>query len=365
MGQKRGRAADTFEIWGTIMGSKLLRILKKNLLAILTISISVGVLLYFLFTTDGITSLAHIASSARPEWLLVTLGAMVGGWLLETYVLDVLCKHLYPKWRFFQSFHVAMTGLLYSALTPFATGGQPMQMYSMNKMGMDTGKAGSIVAMKTLVYQAIMVVYAMVMVILRLGYFQRNVSNFSFVTVIGLVTNGAFILGITLFMLSKKSTDRFLRFALRTLYRFHLCRHPVARYKRIHGQMAMFHDSAKTMGTSLSVYLRAGFFTVVQITLAGLIPYFIYRSFNLPVNADATVLTMLAAQIFVTMVSAFIPLPGSSGGAEGSFYLFFGAFFGPTIIPAILLWRLVTYYANILFGCLTNVLGRAAGMERK
>lgn len=74
---------------------------------------------------------------------------------------------------------------------------------------------------------------------------------------------------------------------------------------------------------------------------------------------------MLAAQTFVTMVSAFVPLPGSSGGAEGSFYLFFGSFFGATIIPAILLWRLVTYYANILFGCLTNVVGRALGIEGK
>ena len=131
--------------------------------------------------------------------------------------------------------------------------------------------------------------------------------------------------------------DSFLRFLLRNLYRFRLCRHPVAVYKKIHGQMKMFHDSAKIMGTSVKVYVKTIFFTIVQITLAGLIPYFIYRCFNLPLNPDATVFTMLAAQTFVTMVSAFVPLPGSSGGAEGSFYLFFGPFFGATIIPAILL----------------------------
>ena len=340
------------------MGHKLLEVLKKNLFVIITIVISAGFLLYFLFTTDGITSLGQIASSIRVEWLLVVLGAMAGGWVLETYVLNVFCKHLYPNWRYGQSFHVAMVGLLYSALTPFATGGQPMQMYSMNKMGMDTGKAGSIVAMKTLTYQAIMVIYAMLMVVLRLGYFQQNVSNFSFVTIIGLVTNGTFILAVTLFMLSEKATNRFLRFVMRTLYRFRFCKHPVAKYKKWHSQLKMFHDSARTMGTSPKVYLQAGFFTVVQITLAGLIPYFIFRSFGLAGNPEATVLTMLAAQTFVTMVSAFIPLPGSSGGAEGSFYLFFGMFFGPTIIPAIMLWRLVTYYANILFGCISASTGR-------
>lgn len=35
------------------MGDKIVRVLKKNLVAIITIVISMGVLLYFLFTTDA------------------------------------------------------------------------------------------------------------------------------------------------------------------------------------------------------------------------------------------------------------------------------------------------------------------------
>ena len=59
---------------------------------------------------------------------------------------------------------------------------------------------------------------------------------------------------------------------------------------------------------------------------------------------------MLGAQSFVNMVSAFIPLPGASGGAEGSFYLFFGTFFGNLIMPALFIWRIGTYYLNIVGG---------------
>ena len=47
------------------MGDKIVRVLKKNLVAIITIVISMGVLLYFLFTTDGITALGHLVSSMR------------------------------------------------------------------------------------------------------------------------------------------------------------------------------------------------------------------------------------------------------------------------------------------------------------
>ena len=95
-------------------------------------------------------------------------------------------------------------------------------------------------------------------------------------------------------------------------------------------------------------------FTVIQITLNSLVPYFIYRSFGMH---TAPVTTMVAAQVFVAMVSAFVPLPGASGGAEGSFYIFFGMFFQSAILPAILIWRLLTYYMNILVGGLASYIG--------
>ena len=53
-----------------------------------------------------------------------------------------------------------------------------------------------------------------------------------------------------------------------------------------------------------------------------------------------------------------MPLPGASGGAEGSFVLFFGKFFGQDIVAAMFLWRLLTYYVNIAFGGLFLRLGR-------
>ena len=80
------------------------------------------------------------------------------------------------------------------------------------------------------------------------------------------------------------------------------------------------------------------------------IPYFIYRSFGFleqPINV------IMAAQAYVSMVSAFVPLPGASGGAEGSFVLFFRSFFSEgTIIPAMVVWRTMSYYLNFPIGCI-------------
>lgn len=66
---------------------------------------------------------------------------------------------------------------------------------------------------------------------------------------------------------------------------------------------------------------------------------------------------MITAQAFVTMVSSFMPLPGGSGAAEGSFYVFFKIFFMEnTIKSAILIWRIITYFLNIvIFAPFSNV----------
>lgn len=334
------------------LGTKI----RRNLFPIITCSLAIIIMLIFLFSNNGIENLRRLIPQIQGGWLLLALATAVFTMFLEGVTLHMFCKHLYPDWSYGRSFTVGMTGLLYSAITPFSTGGQPMQIYSMRKMGMDTGKAGSVIAMKTLSYQVIMVTYALVLMCAQLGFFVRNVTNLAFITVIGLISNAAFIALVFLFTVSAKGTDKLLHFGLRLLYRMRLCRHPLRRYHAIHQQLSMFHNSSKLMGRSLKLYLPVILITLLQITLTGSIPYMIYRSFSLPAE-NVQLITMLAAQQFVMMVSAFIPLPGASGGAEGSFLMFFRTFFENTITPAILLWRLITYYLNIALGAVVSSWG--------
>jgi uncharacterized protein (TIRG00374 family) len=327
--------------------------LPKNLFTILTLTLSAGILIFFLFTTGGIFELENILKSIQREWLLMIVAAVLGGWLLEAYVLHMFCRHLYPQWEFGRSFTIAMVGLLYSALTPFSAG-EPMEVYTMNRMGMGTGAASSIIAVKSLVHHAVTLFYSLLLVAMKLHYFQTSVTNFSFLVVIGLLSNGIFITAVIMFMISEKTTDRILTSVIGFLHKFHLCKDPEKMYQKVHDQLSVFHGSSKLIGKSFWLYFWSIVLTVVQITLASIISYFVYRSFNL---RGESVLTMIAADTFVTMVAAFVPLPGSSGGAEGGFALFFGRTFGSAIIPAILLWRIATYYANILFGCIIVYFG--------
>ena len=332
------------------MFQKFKKMIRRNLFAVISITITAILLLAFFFATDGINNLGMIISTLRPEWLVLAIACMVIYWLMEGGTLHIFTLHVYRKWRFRDSWDTGMIGLLYSAVTPFSTGGQPMQIYHMKRLGMDTGGATSIIALKTLIYQVGLVAYALVLIVLRLGFFQRNISNFSFLVLFGLAVNSAFIFLLILFSLNRKLTEKFIRGVIWLGAKLHIVKDAQKSIEKTQAQLELFHECIRLDKSFFIMFLKTFATTMIQLTFYFLVPYCIYRSFNF--NGE-DIITMVAAQAFVYMVSAFIPLPGASGGAEGSFYIFFGMFFtSGTIATAIIIWRIITYYFNILFGCI-------------
>ena len=66
----------------------------------------------------------------------------------------------------------AMIGQFFSAVTPGASGGQPMQVYAMAKQGVDSGTATSALVQKFLVYQTVLTLYSMIAILIRIDYFN-------------------------------------------------------------------------------------------------------------------------------------------------------------------------------------------------
>ena len=66
---------------------------------------------------------------------------------------------------------------------------------------------------------------------------------------------------------------------------------------------------------------------------------------------------IVSAAAFIVMFSSFVPIPGSSGVAEGSFFLLFQLFFPQAILPtAVLCWRIITFYVPLCLGGIITAL---------
>lgn len=327
--------------------------IKKNLFSVIVIAFSIGTLTYFMSTENGVKNLQYVLFNLQPVWLLWIVAGILAGWFLESYILHLLCRHVDRKWTFGRSFYVGMVGLFYAAITPFCMY-EPMDIYYMTKLKMDGGTASSIITIKSLVHHAVEFFYSLILISFELNYFITKVNNFAFITVFGLISNSIFIAFVVLCMTNERLTNFLLMKCVKFFDKIRM--HKIANKlsDSVHQELQKFHNCSKRIGKSYGLYFYVILLTLLQITIGSLIAYFVYRSFNLN---EQKAFTMVAGGTFVLMVSTFIPLPGSSGGAEGGFFLFFREFFGVAIIPAITLWRFATYYLNIFVGGVVAYIG--------
>ena len=340
---------------------RFLAFLGKHWMIILGMTLSVATIVTFFLLTDGVSTLQQIYRSLQYPWLVLAVLFVAVQWLFDALGLHVLiCQHQ-PNRRFFPSFVTTMVGVLYSALTPSATGGQPMQVISLTKQGLETGTATSVIIVKTVLYQIAITLYALAMVVLELPFFQEKVSSFSFIVLFALLISVLFIVGLLLFIINQKLTRKLGHGLVHLLHKLKLCREEQRLHEKLDRQFEEFFISAKALGGSWKSCVMVVLLTVVQLTCYFIVPYCLYRSFGL---FGVPVVRLIAATTFVYFASMFVPVPGASGGAEGSFYLFFLPFFSAgSIAPAMLLWRLITYYGAIIAGCVFSAMDRKLSVK--
>lgn len=300
--------------------------------------------------TQGIDTIVARLTTLDAGWLLAAVGFMALFWAFESLLLHTISASVYKDVKFSSSLHAVMIGQLYSALTPFSSGGQPVQLMAMERDGMDAGGAGSALTLKSLTWQIGLTLYAVVGAIYGWGFFSTRVAGFKVVFGVGLAINLVVILAIFAFAASRRVTDMLMNGIIDVLAKLRLSRKPDKLKERARRQFAIFHKSMGAFTGRPLVWVASAVLTALQFFCYYMVAYAVYRSFGLSTYGAPI---LISAVSLVTLIAAFIPLPGGSGGAEGAFYIFFGLFFGQKdVVFALLLWRLITYYSAIVIGAI-------------
>lgn len=332
---------------------------KWNLITALLLALVMVVILFGSGESgDVVTSLKLIDI----RWIAIGLICVVLYLGLETVIQHMLTNKMQKGHSGWNAFKVVMTGQFFNAITPFASGGQPMQAFIMARQGVPVGTSVSILMTKFIVYQIILTIYSIIVLFLELSFFSQKVKGVIYFAVIGFVINFG-IVGILLASVFMKTTLKKVGFyGVNLLNKMHIVKNPGQIKRHIIEQIDLFSSNIKLLTKNLDLLFKVSGLTIMQLTAYFMIPYVIYRAFGL----DGTkVFLIISAAAFIVMISSFIPIPGGSGVAEGSFYVFFNLFFPDNILPtAILCWRLLTFYIPLCIGGIMTVLPDSKKVSR-
>lgn len=307
------------------------------------IALTAAVMIWLLSQMQDPEQVLNTLRAADVRYMLAAVGCMVVFWWLESVLLRQISHSFGQRLTRAASFRVSMIGQLFNNITPFASGGQPVQAYELARYGVGYGESSCILLVKFVIYQLAMTLYALVVTFIEYRFFSSRIPGFGLIIAVGFLTNIVALSMITAVGFFPTATRRGLSALVKLAARLHLARHPEELQRRVTAELDMFYVNFQHMRSRPQIIITPLLVTLAQMTVYFTIPFLIFRSLGIDNVEYAQV---FSATLFVFMVTSFIPAPGASGGAEGSFYWFLSIFIGNAdlLLMTTVLWRVITFY---------------------
>lgn len=328
---------------------------RKNIVVGLRVSLSISIIvsLALLVRTVDFDQL-NLMREIRPGYLILALGLMFLMWLVQGVRLQVLASALDEKVSLKNGIKNYLAGAFVSNVTPFASGGGPVQVLLLNKMGLSLGKASSIIIVQWVFRHVFFGLLGPIFFLFyrhmidpgRLpdGVFQSAVIGSISITivllffvwkpqVIPMVANGVLRLPLIRSFLAKRenlklSIDQLIQQSFREIEVFHECLWRLAAEKR----------TELILGIVFTGLFWTFFFMIAPVILIGL-------------GSQPNFARAFIMQTIMFLILPYIPTPGASGVAELTFAAFFAPFVPVHLIGILAIaWRILTFYMMIIFG---------------
>lgn len=321
-----------------------------NSIIIIAASITLVILVFF---TDGAQNMIGLIVRTEYKWLGVALGCTFLYWVFGAFTVGMIKRGIIGKKNDpGQNFKTVMVGMFFSSVTPFATGGQPAQIYMLKRVGVDGGTGTSIIILKSVFYQTSIMLMCAGLYIANKQFLVMNIPQFNILFIIGVCAN-LFLLSLYgLFLLNSKAADRAVWYFLKLLKFFRLVKHPEEKFRGLHGSLGRFKDGVRMLSKRKGYICGALLMQLLQQFFLFCVPVFMLRALEGSfVSVFGNVFDIYVSTAMVVMIAALVPTPGTTGGAEGLSLLCIAPFFyNSPKMSVVLIWRLLTYYANIVVG---------------
>lgn len=306
------------------------------------------VMLLLLFKAHGIEEIRGLLMRMNGVWLIAALGCVIFSYLAEMMSYYEITKKVDGKTSLRTAFRVTMAGQYFNSITPFAAGGQPFQVYYLMKDGIPMGRCANIIIVKSVLFEICVFFISVISFIFNAGSLNGIIGSFTMFFIIGVSINVTVIFFFGLFLLNKNAARKVVDWGFKVLGWIRIVKDPEKFSKRKETELEGFFGGSELILGDRWVIVKACFYQVLNLLFIYAIPWFMLVSME---GTKNYLIDIISSQAVLKEITAYVPSPGAAGGAEGISYFFFRNFFVVSpIVSVILIWRIFTYYLNVVFG---------------
>lgn len=322
---------------------------RKNwIVLVLMLLVGSGIFAFSLRNTN-LTRLSYDLAHLNWGWFLIAVLCICLYLGLEGVVVKIFMTNRYPSFTWKDAFRLPLIEQLFNGLTPFSTGGQPSQLMAMLQSGVEGGLASSVLLMKFVVFQAMIVINFLVSILIGFHYIAEKLHALSLFVLFGFTIHLAVIVGLLMVMYWYTFTKQLVRIFLVPLKWFGGQKRYQRVWESLDTKIDTFYQASVKMKREYRKLGKVAVVTLLQLLAYYIIPYFILLALGI---TGINLIMVMSLHVLIFMIISLFPIPGGTGGAEYSFSVLFLSFTHSQskLVLAMFLWRFLTYYFGIFTG---------------
>ena len=336
---------------------------KKNIIYVIVLIALMALTFTLVFRNYDFNETMEIIRKADKKW--VVLGVLLNCCFLTigAFNLKILLKTLGSKVSMINALKYFLVETYFCAVTPSASGGQPMEMIEMKRDGIAFSKSTVSLIVIAIAYKSVLIVYAAIMLILMAGGTVFSMGRLNWLFYLGIFTN---VLAVVFMLLALFCGD-ILRNVLKGCVDFFNKIHKLKKYDdyidSINKMVCNYREGAAYILKHRKVFYTVMITTFIQRSCRFAVTYAVYRALGLSLHSLGWIVLI---QAIVCVSSEMIPVPGAIGVSESCYLSAAEPYFGKAyLVPSMILSRGISFYGLLALSGLVVVIIQLTSVAKK
>lgn len=326
---------------------------KKYIFSIVFLIALIFITCIVIFTKFDIKEVWSVVKSVNFIYILLGTLMIIIYVLFEGFAMKRIFKAMDIHVSVADNFAYSAIDYYFCAVTPSATGGQPMVAYYMNKDKISFSHSSLTLLLNTALFKIVLLVLSIVAIIVCHDFvFSHPIIIVLYF--IGFIINIFLILLCFMTAFKRRWVENLGKKLIMLLHKMHIIKKPVSSIRVFKGKMDEYEEGARLIKQNPKQFIIALLDNFIQRIALFSVGFFVYLSFfkAYPEIKGFNYIELLSIQVLVSLCVDSLPLPGGVGISEVLYLLLLGSIYqqnGVDILAsAMILTRVVSFYAPLI-----------------
>lgn len=323
--------------------------LKKTLNFLVLIIITCLVL--YLALKDDYQAIIHEIATMNIIWLVIAFLLAFCFWFLKALATTNIVRIFKKDYSIKEAFCLVLETNFFHAITPFAVGGQPYEIYSLKKSNLKITDATNVSISNFIVYQIALILLGVIAIIYNhfFNLFQSNELLKHLVT-LGFLINLFVIVILFLLTFTKNLNKWLMKAIIGLLNKLKIIKNKEKKINQLNQYLNEFHSGANILFQNKRKFIYLVFIQLLGLSCVYLVPWALSYATS---TSNIHMIEAIITSAYVMLIGSFVPIPGGTGGLEYGFIAFYGNLIkGQKLNAIMLVWRFITYYFAMILGAI-------------